>query len=299
MGREVFEVAGASIIKQTLPIVGDYFYIPRGPENFSEEIIDLAKEKEVGWIRIEPRNKKIVEEVKNSISYKIVKTFRDIQPRETSIIDITKSEDEILSEMKQKTRYNLNLAKKKDVKIIVSREKKYVDEFLRLIKITSVRDGITSHPEKYYRQMIKTIPKDNLKIYLAQFNKKIIAANVVIFFQKTAIYLHGSSDNEYRNVMAPYLLQWRQIMDAKKAGCERYDFGGISTNYSATAGPCLGADQSDADIRLTKKWEGITRFKLGFSPETPPTRFPGCYDIILSPFRYWLYRKIQKIRALL
>ena len=299
VGHEVFEIGNTSIIKQTLPITGDYFYIPRGPEIFSEEIIQLAKKEGAGWIRIEPRSEKVLEEIRNNIDYKIVKTLRDMQPKETSVIDISKSENDILAEMKQKTRYNLNLAKKKNIKVIVSREKKYIDEFLRLVKITSRRDGIISHPENYYRQMIKAIPAENLKIYLAHFENKIIAANVVIFFKNTAIYLHGASDDEYRNVMAPYLLQWKQITDAKKAGCQRYDFGGIATNYPASAGPCLGGGQSDANIRLTKKWEGITRFKIGFSPKTPPTRFPGCYDIILSPFRYWLYRIIQKIKAFL
>ena len=289
VGRKVFDVDNISIIEHQLPIVGKYFYIPRGPEKFSEEIINLAQKEKIGWIRIEPETENALDTIKNSlecvrprrIGLKIRKAPHDMQPRETLVIDISKSEEEILAGMKQKTRYNLNLAKKKNIKIIVSREKKYVDEFLRLVKITSLRDGITAHPEEYYRKMVENIPEENLKLYLAKYDGKIIVANIMIFFQDIAIYLHGASDNEYRNIMAPYLLQWQQSQDAKKFGCTRYDFGGIKTGDEG------------------KSWAGITKFKLGFSPNTQPTRFPGCYDIMISPLKYKTYRIIQKIKALI
>ena len=325
VGREVFEVENVSIIKHTLPLVGDYFYIPRVEVESSKrevvsDLIRLAKENNVGWIRIEPETENALNTIQNSLGnlvpkYKIVKAPHDMQPREAFVIDISKSEEEILAGMKQKTRYNLNLAKKKKIKIIVSRETKYVDEFLRLVKITSERDGIKSHPGDYYRQMVENIPVENLKLYLAEYENKIIVANLIIFFEDTAIYphtktgeedavgensisrennnfgvgvyLHGASDNEYRNVMAPYLLQWQQIQDAKKAGCTKYDFGGIKT---------VSSEQESGN---SKGWEGITRFKLGFSPNTEPTRFPGCYDIILNPLKYKIYRIIQKIKALI
>jgi len=312
VGRSVFEIEGASIIEHKLPIIGSpaciakrsiagrYFYVPRGPELSAEaeinskfqipnsksnpndqisKIINLGKEKGIGWIRVEP-NCRTLEFIKKNIDYKIEKAPHDMQPRETFVIDISKSEEELLSDMKQKTRYNLNLAKKKEIKIIVSREKKHIDEFLRLVEVTSQRDGISSHPKEYYRKMIEMIPEENLRLYLAEYSGKIIVANLVVFFQDLAIYLHGSSDNEFRNVMAPYLLQWRQIQDAKKIGCTKYDFGGIKSG-----------DENNS-------WKGITKFKKGFSPEMKPTQFLGCYDIILSPVKYRLYRIIQKIKTL-
>ncbi len=295
VGREVFEVDEINILKHTLPVVGDYFYIPRVEVESSKkqvvsDLINLAKKENVGWIRIEPETESALNTIKNSLgslASKLVKAPHDMQPRETLVIDISKSEEDLLSEMKQKTRYNLNLAKKKDIKIIISREKKYVDEFLSLVKITSLRDGIKSHEEKYYRQMVENIPAENLKIYLAEYEGKLIAANLVIFFQDTVTYLHGASDNEYRNVMAPYLLQWKQIQDAKEAGCTKYDFGGIKTS-----------DKQQVTSDKASNWAGITKFKLGFSPNTEPTRFPGCYDIVLKQLNYALYRTLQKIKTL-
>lgn len=273
-GRRTFFVSGVSIIEHNLPIVGKYFYIPRGAvsENNSEQIINLAKREKIGWVRID-------EDFKNK-NYTVKKAPHDMQPKEVFVIDITKSEEELLAEMKSKTRYNIKLAEKKNVKIFSTREEKYLDEFLRLVNVTAKRDGITPHPDEYYRQMFAIIPADMLKLYVAEYEGKIIAANLVVFYEDTATYLHGASDNENRNVMAPFLLQWRQIQEAKKVGCAKYDFGGVKSSGDSS-------------------WAGITKFKTGFAPDTKAFEFPGSYDIVINPMKYNVYRIIQKLKSLL
>ena len=303
----------ASIVEHKLPIVGKYFYIPRGPiireqesvnkEQYFGKIINLAKENNIGWIRIDPENSFMLDIIRSN--WRVFKSPHDMQPRENFVMDISKTEEELLAGMKEKTRYNIKLAQKRGVvaKIITNNQetinkqisnsngqnfKKYASEFIELIKITSERKGIKSHPESYYQKMLETIPAENLKLYLAEYQNKIIAGILVIYFGKTATYLHGASSDEFRNVMAPYLLQWQAIQNAKKEGMTEYDFGGISTNY-----------ELNTNIRTTNSWAGITKFKTGFSPETNPTEFPGSYDIVINPFKYALYRALQKIKSLI
>lgn len=317
-------VAFANIITHNLPIAGNYFYLPRGPiiENFKfqighttpfakgkslpnfksppkadqplaenpndkiqkflNDLISLARENNAGWIRVEPADAETLDLIKDSLQkdIRIEKASVDMQPREILILDISRGEEEILAGMKQKTRYNIKLAEKKGMKIYNSREEKYIDEFCCLVKITAKRDGITAHPEEYYRKMFEVIPSEILKLYVAEYEGKIIVANLVLFFGEMTTYMHGASDNMHRDVMAPYLLQWRQILDAKKAGCEKYDFGGVKTE------------------KLDNSWAGITKFKTGFAPETKPVQFPGCYDIILKPTKYNLYRALQKLKRI-
>jgi lipid II:glycine glycyltransferase (peptidoglycan interpeptide bridge formation enzyme) len=306
----------ASIIEHKLPIVGKYFYLPKGPvaslggeefpiSNFQfpnksqalisndkiksgiQEMVKLAKKENVGWIRIEPKNEEVLQFIRENIIEKVVKSTNDIQPKEIFVIDISKSEEQLLSEMKAKTRYNINLAKKKDILVRVisnfqtGESKKYVEEFLRLTVDMAKRQGISSHPESYYQKMIESIPEGVLRIYAAEYDGKVIATNLVVFYGNNAIYLHGASGNEHRNLMAPFLLQWRAILDAKRLGCTRYDFGGINT------------------IDKKNKWEGITNFKLGFSPETKSVVFPGTYDIIINPRKYAAYKGLQRAKRLL
>ncbi len=327
VGRKTFNLSGknfsASIVEHKLPIVGKYLYIPKGPilkiSNFKfqiskeiHELVNLAKKNSAGWIRIEPESEELLEAIRENREYKITKAPHDVQPKEIFVIDISRSEDELLAEMKPKTRYNVRLAEKRGVTVISDQRtvnSKNVDEFLRLTQVMAKRQGITAHPGEYYRKMLENISGDILKLYVAEYEGRVIAANLVVFYGETCIYLHGASDDDYRNVMAPYLLQWRQIQDAKKAGCVKYDFGGVKAVISEQESANSKNSNSDNQNKksfipdtkyqiLNTNWSGITKFKLGFSPKTIPTIFPGSYDIIISKTKYRLYRSIQRLKSL-
>ena len=324
VGRKTYSISGddfhANILEHTLPIVGKYFYVPRGPvmeisndkfqisnqilnpndkikENILE-IINLAKKENAGWIRVEPVTDEILNVIRSNTSSKIAKAPHDMQPKELFVIDITKPEERLLAEMKSKTRYNIKLSQKRGVSVkVISNDKYpisnqipspndkdwgyYVNEFIKLTAIMAKRQGIEAHPGSYYQKMLEIIPGDILKLYIAEYEGKIVCANLMVFYGQTCTYLHGASDDQYRNVMAPFLLQWQQIHDAKAVGCERYDFGGVKINS-------IGG----------KSWVGVTRFKTGFSPDTKSTEFPGCYDIVISATRYRMYKIIQRIKSI-
>ncbi|KKQ52085.1 MAG: Methicillin resistance protein [Parcubacteria group bacterium GW2011_GWD2_38_11] len=312
----------ASIIEHILPIVGKYLYSPRGPvisnfefrisnenlilndkssDNFKifapslssgqnskfeigiSSLTDLAKKCNAGWIRIEPENDQALELIKENISEKIVKAPHNMQPKEIFVLDILKTAETLLCEMKTKTRYNIGIAVKKGIKIDYrsagnDNQGEYVEAFLKLTKEMAERQGIVAHPDEYYRKMIATLPGEMLRIYVAKYDGKIIAANLVLFYGNTATYLHGASGSVHRNLMAPFSLQWQAILDAKEMGCTKYDFGGVKTQGE-------------------NSWQGITTFKLGFSTSTKPIEFPGSYDIIINPRKYAVYRGLQAAKA--
>jgi lipid II:glycine glycyltransferase (peptidoglycan interpeptide bridge formation enzyme) len=272
------------IVENKLPLVGSYFYIPRGPvlgdnkkknQEMLKEIKNKARQERVGWIRFEPQKK---EDLK-LINQKLIKSKKNHQPAETLILDLNKSEKDLLVQMKQKTRYNIRLAEKKGVKIEISKDKQNLDVFWNLVQETAERDGVVFHSRDYYEKMIEAIPGENLELLLAKDkNGKIIGAVLVSFYGEMATYLHGASSSQDRNLMANYLLQWEAIKRAKKKGMQKYDFFGIAVNKNQ------------------KKWAGITRFKKGFAPESEPVIFPGCWDLVLSPGKYFLYRIIQFLK---
>ena len=288
----------SNILEYKLPLAGKYFYIPRGPvlekdiaqeelKNIFNDLIFLAKSNQVNWIRIDNFNSEI-ESVLKKEKINFAKAPHDMQPKQIFVIDIEKNEEEILSEMKPKTRYNIKLAEKKGVKIeAVNEESKNekLDEFLNLVEKTGARKKINFHPRRYYQEMLKNISNECIKLYLATYQNKIIAGALLLKYGEMATYLHGGSDDEYRNAMAPFLLQWRMIQDAKKMGAKKYDFGGVS----------IGEENQERQ----QKWAGVTRFKQGFAKNNSPLEFSGSYDIILNPVKYKMYRLLQKIRSCL
>jgi peptidoglycan pentaglycine glycine transferase (the first glycine) len=283
-GRKVFnlfaENTSALIIENNLYKNLSYLYCPRGPigkinEKFLDEIIGLAKKQKSIFFRFEPQNEEQLSLFKKNF---LVKKTLPIQPKTTLISDIIQNEDEILSKMHAKTRYNIRLAEKKDVvieKFSGSDKNIALDNFIALLSQTSSRDNFGLHPASYYKKLLANIPF--VKLYMAKYQDQYIAGILLTFFGDTCTYLHGASSNEHRNVMSPYLLQWTAIKDAKLANLKYYDFWGIAPNDDPK-----------------HPWAGITRFKKGFGGEV--INYPGTYDLVLNKFWYSLYALIRKVR---
>jgi lipid II:glycine glycyltransferase (peptidoglycan interpeptide bridge formation enzyme) len=192
-----------------------------------------------------------------------------IQPAKTIILDLTLSETELLAGMHQKTRYNIRLAEKKGVKIIIDNHR--LADFLALLHQTTERDNFSAHDDNYYRTLANFDP-NFIQLILAEYEGRIIAGGLFCFCSPTAVYLHGASANEFRNIMAPYLLQWAAIKKARELGFKYYDFYGIDA----------------------LKWPGVTRFKEGFGGEE--INYAGTFDLVLRPVWYFIYRWLRFIR---
>lgn len=274
--REI--LAAATFIKQ--PLGGGYFYwyAPRGPiisrtsgvsvqeiEDFLFSAIKQIDKKGL-FLRLEPALKPVGEK------FLLQKTV-DLQPAKTLLLDLSLNEEKLLLAMGQKTRYNIRLAEKKGVNIRVGAAADF-SELWRLLNLTGARDDFRIHDAAHYQKMLAA-PAEFIKLFLAEYEGKVIAAGLFCFWGETATYLHGASDNEFRGVMAPYLLQWAVIKKARAAGLRHYDFYGIDE----------------------KKWPGVTRFKLGFGGQK--REYPGTYDLVFRPAAYNIYNLIRKLRRLI
>jgi len=264
LGRKVWRIEEIGIIKHNLPFKKSYLYSPRCEGKFFSDLIfkkikDIARQENSIFLKIELQDKIDLEKFRFEKS-------TDIQPKKTLILDISKSEQELLNQMHYKTRYNIKLAEKKG--ILIKKDKSKFEDFWKLMQETTKRDGFRSHPKEYYRKMLEI---SGIELFVAEYQNKIIAANIVVFWGKTAIYLHGASDYKHRNLMTPHLLQWEQIQEAKKRGCAEYDFWGIDE----------------------QKWPGVTRFKKGFGGRE--IIYPGAFDSVFQPIWYSIYKIARKI----
>jgi len=260
-----------------------YVYVPR-IKNYETRIMDLVfeyfKEKKYIFVRLEP-----VEEIQNS-KFKIQNT-KNRQPQHTLVLNIEKPKEELLEEMHSKTRYNIRLADRKG--IVVKREKN-IDIFWKLNEETTGRDKFKSHDKNYYAGMLET---DMCYQLVAYYEDAPVASNLFIKFGSTFTYLHGTSSNKYRNLMAPYLLQWKGIQFAQELECSFYDFWGIAPpveESSNTKSTCF----HNLCWKIDDPWTGITRFKVGFGGDS--TSYPEAMEIPLNFWKYKLYSLVKKLR---
>lgn len=281
--------AAATVVKYELPLEYNYLYCPRGPiinalkiqdlNSLFAEIKKIAKEEKSFLIRVDPPW--VLGNENRLIEVGFRKGENEIQPKCSFVVDITKSEEELLNSMKQKTRYNIGLAQRKEVKVRISSEVADIEAFWQLVKQTSERDSFHPHPKEHYKKMFEIFsPNGTIKLFLAEYDGKIIAANMVSFFGQVCTYLHGASANMYRETMAPYLLQWEAIIEAKKLGFKYYDFGGVN-----------------GQTFFNEKWKGITRFKSGFDSNIKPREHIGVFELVLNPVVYSVYKFVKQIRG--
>ena len=192
-----------------------------------------------------------------------------IQFHNSGLLDLGKSEDDLLAAMKQKTRYNIRLAARKGVRV----RQGEVSELPMLYKMyaaTAVRDGFVIRHEDYYLKTWRGfIEADMAKILIAEVESQPIAALILFHFNGTARYMFGMSTESSRDLMPNYLLQWEAIRLAKQLGCHTYDMWGAPEVF----------DESDS------MW-GVFRFKEGFNGTV--TRTLGAWDYTTRP---WLYRR--------
>lgn len=282
-GERVFDFPGAKVCVKNLPLAYQYFYSPRGPilpfdQNEKEKTLtefftalqEKAKTEKLAFCRLEPNAEDFLAIQEKAKTEKLIlKKTINLQPQKTLLLDLTKDLETLSKELSQKTRYNIRLAEKKGVKIFQGSSKQFSD-FWRLMKITGERDKFGIHGEKHYQNLVEHGGK-NIQLWFAQFEEKIIAAGLFCFTDEQAVYLHGASDNEYRNLMAPHLLQWEVIKEAKKRACLYYDFYGIDE----------------------KKWPGVTRFKNGFGGEV--LEYPGTYDLVFNSAYYNVYQNLRTV----
>ena len=297
-------VAIASVLKRqiqfsriNLPV--SMLYVPKGPildwENKDlvskvlEDLIRLAKEENAFLIKIEPEirqysitNAKQPENISFNplVSPAYMESagwmFSDnqIQFRNSVFIDLNQSEEELLSSMKQKTRYNIRLSGRKGVVVHEGTEADF-EMIYKLYAETSIRDGFVIRSKEYYFSVWNTFFKQGqLTPLIASFEDEPLAALMLFHFHKTAYYIYGMSTSKHRNLMPTYLLQWEAIKKAKALGCDTYDLWGAPNTLS----------EKDS------MW-GVYRFKLGLGGTTISTI--GAWDYILKPFSFKIYTEVM------
>jgi len=215
----------------------------------------------------------------------LIKSMKeDNSYKEIPVIMLTTegSEDEILTRMKQKTRYNIRLSARKGIVVRTSHD---VERFHNLILLTGERETFGVHSQEYYRRAYEHFaPQGQCELFIAEYDGEPLAAVMVFAFGATAWYFYGASSNQHRNLMAPYAAQWEAMRWARSQGCREYDLWGV---------PDTDLETLEAEFTSHRDglW-GVYRFKRGFGGQLK--RGIGVWDRVYNPIVYTIYRLWMK-----
>ncbi len=277
---------GAQILFRRLPLGLTLGYMPKPAfsfqqlaisEDFWKEVDSVCKKNHAVFLKIEPDA--LVDEFNFQPSTFKLSTH-NIQPPRTITISINDTEEQILARMKPKCRYNIRLAEKKGITV---RAWDDIHAFHEMMTVTGGRDKFGVHSKEYYQRAYELFhPKGTCELLVAEFEGKPLASLMVFANGKRAWYVYGASNDQERNRMPTYLLQWEAIRWAKARGCDEYDLWGVPDENEETL-------EAQFESRHDGLW-GVYRFKRGFGGEVK--RAAQAVDRVYNPLLYWAYLKL-------
>ena len=287
----IFSQTGAQILFKKFPLGLRLAYIPKGPvgeftDAFFSKAIAFCRQERAFVLYVEPDSwdNEIGGNLRVLKNAGFFQSTMSIQPRRTVVISLLGSEEDWLSRMKQKTRYNIRLALKKGV---VVEESLNIEVFNELMKVTGTRDQFGVHSKEYYQDVFALFSrKGQCKLLIAQYQDIPLAGIMVFAYGNRAWYFYGASNNRERNRMPTYLLQWEAMKWAAAQGCTKYDLWGIPDED-------VGILESEFTARSDGLW-GVYRFKRGFGGEIKRTS--GVYEQVLNKQQFWFYSLLLKMK---
>ncbi len=263
------------LLKQTIG------YLPKSLLPDKETLIkikEIGKQEKAIFIKLEPNVEK-TQNTSQELKNLGLTEGKSLFTKYTSVIDLTKPEEEIFNSLKSKTRYNIRLAEKHGVKIREDSSEKAFEKYLDLLFETTNRQGFYAHNREYHRQQWQILSKAGISHLLtANFKNQTLSSFLLFAFNKTLYYPYGASTREHKDLMAPTLLMWEAIKFGKKLGCDQFDLWGDTQPNPPPNHP----------------YYGFHRFKESFSPRL--VEFVGSWDLVINPWFYSVYNLVDKIR---
>ncbi|HMV95352.1 MAG TPA: peptidoglycan bridge formation glycyltransferase FemA/FemB family protein [Anaerolineales bacterium] len=277
---------GAQILFRRLPLGLTLGYMPKpvdsgrlmvDSESFWREVDSICKKNHAIFLKIEPDSWEETFQPSNLPTFK--RSNHNIQPPRTVTLSIKEDEEEILARMKPKCRYNIRLAEKKGITV---RAWSDISAFHEMMTVTGGRDNFGVHSKEYYQRAYELFhPIGTCELLVAEFEGRPLASLMVFSNAKRAWYVYGASNDQERNRMPTYLLQWEAIRWAKTRGCEEYDLWGVPDEQEETL-------EANFETRRDGLW-GVYRFKRGFGGQLK--RAAQALDRVYNPLLYWAYVK--------
>ena len=262
---------------------GKYLYLPYGPvaddkqgiKDALNALTKLSEENNYIFIRIEPQLKGALEK----LQYNLKKT-KDLNPKETWILDLTGNEEELKSRLPSRLLRYYKSAENKGITIKSSKDPNDIKYLIILQNELAKEKGINTFSEDYLRT---EAAQPFATTYLVEYNnpetnkKEIIAAGLVFDDKTTRYNLQGAQSDTGRKLHATGILTIQLIYDAKEKGQRIFDFWGIAPEGAPADHP----------------WAGFTNFKKTFSGRE--VDYTGTYDIVINSLKYQLYTVFRKL----
>lgn len=294
--NETGKLVAGSLIVSVHARRGNFLYLPYGPVidpgegvNSLQEILSLffselkkfARTNNYHFIRVSPfiSNEETVRIKFQKIGFRPAPMH--ILAEHTWLLNVQPSEDELLRGMEKNHRNLIRRCEKEGVRVTVDTSDEALDDFNRLLDVTTKRHNFHRFSRDYIEKEFKAFaPLGQAKVFRAYLaDGTLDAAAIFMFYGTMSAYRHGASLLTDKRVPTSYAMQWQAILEAKRLGCVWHNFWGIAPEGAGLSHP----------------FYGITHFKKGFGGQG--IELVPALDVPVSLF-YWFNWLVEKFRSI-
>lgn len=285
--RIVVDTAGGSVGAQVLvrhprPLPKGFGYAARGPVTpgtldaaalgaFTDAARRAAAGLGIAHLRIDPELGDPDGSVAMALRSLGWRLAPDIQPRSTRIIDLARTEEELLADLRKKTRQSLHRAQDENLRVISAGAER-IPDLHRALSGTMDRVGLPFRTVGFFRDLWAAYAgAGQAMLLLAETaSGEVISATLLVGWGSRLVALYGGTTAEGRRLNAKYLVNWEAIRRAKAAGYAQYDLWGLPN-------------------------EGIAYFKSGWGGRQ--VDYVGAWDLVIDPVGARLFEIAVRARA--
>lgn len=265
-----------------IPLINKFVgYLPKGPfpnPELARALKQVSKDQNCVFIKTEPN---IEVGTTEKVDQHFKPAMKPLFTKYNFVLDLSPSEEDLLKNMHQKTRYNIRVAQKKGVKIEIREDVEALQTYLKLYFQTTKRQEYFGHNKIYHTKVWETFTKTNqVKFVIASVNNTPLVAWMLLIFKDTLYYPYGGSSHLHRDAMASNLVAWEAIKLGKSLGLKKFDMWGA-----------LGPDADPKD-----PWFGFHRFKQGYGGKL--VEYLGSFDLVENPLIYYAFNSVDKFTKL-
>lgn len=243
-----------------------------------EDIKEQGKENRCVFVRIRPQLELSENSLKLMKELGLKRAPMYLSVEYAGILNLEKSEEEILSNASQGFRRKLRKAEKENIVVETSQDPKTAKTFYKLEVDHAKRQKFVAFSEDFLVKQFEAFAKNNEVImYTAKKDGEILAQNFMIFYGNEASYHYGVSTPLGTKFSAAPLLHIEAMREARNRGIKRYNLWGI-----------VGLDEKK------HRFYGVSEFKRSFGCEE--LKYTPAHDLILSKPKYLINKTVESIR---
>jgi len=283
-------IAGAQLLIRSITPLFAVAYLTKGPVLIEEDpsiaktiirdVIHISQENHIQLLAIQPANNGA------AISSLLLEcgfqpSSLELAPAASLVLDLTPTEDEILSQMKRQTRQNIRRSEREGITVRDGNATD-MDTFYRLHVATARRQRFPPYSLQYFQRLWDVFePYDHIGLFLAEYNGVPISALLIIPFGNTVIAKILGWSGEYSQLRPNDAIFWHVIRWSKLHDYRYFDFEGIDPQ---------GAKAILAGNSLPESLQHSPDFlKLGFGGQV--VLYPPAYDMVYNSMFRWIYKK--------